>query len=146
MNNIHYCVQKGGVGTMLGLFHGLLFSCGAGSPLPCNSEVKLRVHGSSTGVVKNRNTGMYKSTPSPLRGSKCICHFSPNPIKIMDIWNSIKTSLNFVLWQVFLKVEYLKQNCCCAQLKFNRIEKEFKMMTERNCGADILNSMQERVA
>lgn len=145
MNNMHYCVQKGGVGTMLGLFHGLLFSWGAGSPLPCNSEVKLGVHGSSMGVVKNRNTGVYKSTPSPLRGSNCICHFSPNPIKIMDSWNSVKTSLNFVLLNVFLKVEYLKQNCC-AQLKLNRIEKEFKMVTERNCGADILNSMQERVA
>lgn len=84
MNNMHYCVQKGGVGTMLGLFHGLLFSWGAGSPLPCNSEVKLGVHGSSMGVVKSRNTGVYKSTPSPLRGSNCICHFSPNPIKIMD--------------------------------------------------------------
>lgn len=82
MNNIHYCVQKGGVGTMLGLFHGLLFSCGAGSPLLCNSEVRL--HGSSMGVVKNRNTGMYRNTPFPLRGSKYICHFPPNPIEILD--------------------------------------------------------------
>lgn len=80
MNNILYCVLKGGVGTMLGLFHGLLVSCGAGSPLPCNSEVEL--HGSSMGVVKNRNTGMYRNTPFPLRGSKCICHFSPSPIEI----------------------------------------------------------------
>lgn len=70
MNNIHYCVQKGGVGTMLGLFHGLLFSCGAGSPLPCNYEVKLRVQGSSMGGVKNRNTGMYRNTPFPSRESK----------------------------------------------------------------------------
>lgn len=144
MNNIHYCVQKGGVGTMLGLFHGLFFSCGAGSP--CSSEVKLRVHGSSMGVVKNINTGMYKSTPPAVRGSKCICHFPPNPTEIMDSWNTVKASLNFVLLKALLKVEYLKQNCCCAQLKFNHIKKEFKMVTERNCGADILNSMQERVA
>lgn len=84
MNNIHYCVQKGGVGTMPGLFHGLLFSCGAGSPLPCNSEVNLRVHWNSMGVVKNRNTGMYRNTPFSLRGNKCICHFPLNPIKILD--------------------------------------------------------------
>lgn len=84
MNNIHYCVQKGGVGTMPGLFHGLLFSCGAGSPLPCNSEVNLRVHGSSMGVVKNRNTGMYRNTLFPLRGSKCICNFPPERIEILD--------------------------------------------------------------
>lgn len=82
MNNTHYCVQKGGVGTMPGLFDGLLFSCGADSPVLCNSEVKL--HGISMGVVKNRNTGMYKSVPFPLRGSTCICHFFPNPMEILD--------------------------------------------------------------
>jgi len=86
VNNIHYCVQKGGVGTKRGLFRGLLFSHGAGSPLPRNAEVKLRVWGSPMGVNKNRNTGMYRNTPSALRGSKCIWHCCPNrcPIEILE--------------------------------------------------------------
>lgn len=78
MNNTHCCVQKGGVGTKRGLFHGLLFCHGAGSPLPWNSEVECM------GVNKNRKTGMYKNTPSPSRGSKCIHHCSPDPTKILD--------------------------------------------------------------
>lgn len=128
MNNIHYCVRKGGVRTKQGLFRGLLFSRGAGSPLPWNSEVKLRAHGSPMGVNKNRNTGMYRNTPSPLRGSNCIRCCSPCPNKIVGNWNSM--------------VEYSKQNYCCAQPKFNCIKEDFKRVTDRNCGADILESMQ----
>lgn len=79
MNNIHYCAQKGGVGTMLGLFLGLHFSCGADSLLPCNSAVKLRVHGSSMGVVKNRNTGMNKNTLFSSKGQQVDLPFFPQP-------------------------------------------------------------------
>lgn len=144
MNNIHYCVRKGGVaGTKRGLFRGLLSSRGAGSPLPWNSEVKLRVCGRPRGVNKNRNTGMYRNTPSPLRGSKCIRYCSLCPIKILDNLNSIENSLIFVLLRIFVQVEYSKQNSCCAQPKLYCIKEDFKRMTERNCGADILKSMQD---
>lgn len=78
MNNTPCCVWKGGVGTKQGLFHGLLFSRGAGSPLPWNSEVECM------GANKNRKTELYRNTPSPLRGSRYIHHCSPNPTKILD--------------------------------------------------------------
>lgn len=78
MNHIHYCVWKGGVGTKQGLFYGLLLSCGAGSPIPWNSEVKIRVRGNPMGGNKNRNTGMYRNTLSLLRGS--ISHCFPHPL------------------------------------------------------------------
>lgn len=39
-------------------------------------------------------------------------------------------------------VEYSKQNYRCAQPKSNCI-KDFKRVTDRNCGADILESMQD---